>query len=306
MSIATAIPTVNYHLWKFCNMRCAFCFATFEDLGPRLLPKGHLGREECLSVVESLAQAGFRKINFAGGEPTLCPWLPDLIILAKGLGLATSVVTNGSRITEQWLDRVDGSLDWAALSVDSVDAATLRRTGRTTQSGPMSRSDYLRAIGVLRGHGVRIKVNTVVTQRNLREDLTDFIVEARPERWKLLQVLPVRGQNDHAVAPYVVSADEFEDYVESSRRVEAHGIKVVAESNDLMTGSYVMVDPAGRFFDNASGSHAYSRPILEAGVEEALGQVSVDPRKFLSRDGLYDWRREADGPGGDCGSDDGS
>ena len=289
MSIAIAIPTVNYHLWKFCNMRCEFCFATFKDLGPRLLPRGHLGREECLSVVESLSQAGFRKINFAGGEPTLCPWLPDLIILAKGLGLATSVVTNGSRITEQWLDRVNGSLDWAALSIDSVDAATLRRTGRMSRSGPMSRSDYLRAISVLRGHGVRIKVNTVVTRRNLMEDLTDFIVEARPERWKLLQVLPVKGQNDQAVGPYVVSAGEFEDYVVSSRRVEAHGAKVVAESNDLMTGSYVMVDPAGRFFDNASGAHAYSQPILEVGVEEALRQVSADPRRFLSRGGLYDW-----------------
>ena len=228
MSIAISIPTVNYHLWKPCNMRCAFCFATFEDLGPHLLPKGHLGREKCLLIVESLAEAGFRKINFAGGEPTLCPWLPDLINLAKGLGLTTSVVTNGSRITQQWLDSVNGSLDWAALSIDSVDSATLRRIGRTSRSGPMSKSDYLRAIGILRRPGVRIKVNTVVTRRNLNEDLTDFIVEAHPERWKLLQVLPVKGQNDHTVDPYVVSADEFEDYVESSRRVEACGIKVVA------------------------------------------------------------------------------
>ena len=132
-------------------------------------------------------------------------------------------------------------------------------------------------------------MNTVVTRRNLKEDLTDFIVEAHPERWKLLQVLPVKGQNGHTVDPYVVSADEFEDYVESSRRVEACGIKVVPESNDLMTGSYVMVDPAGRFFDNASGAHTYSRPIFEVGVEEAFRQVLVDSRRFQSRDGLYDW-----------------
>ena len=32
-----------------------------------------------------------------------------------------------------------------------------------------------------------------------------------------------------------------------------------------MTGSYVMVDPAGRFFDNTSGYHTYGRPILEGG-----------------------------------------
>jgi radical S-adenosyl methionine domain-containing protein 2 len=56
-----------------------------------------------------------------------------------------------------------------------------------------------------------------------------------------------------------------------------------------MTGSYVMVDPAGRFFDNTAGAHVYSRPINEVGVNVALKEVSVDPGKFRLRDGLYDW-----------------
>ena len=289
MSIAIEIPTVNYHLWKPCNMRCVFCFATFEDIGAHILPKGHLGLNGSLSVVESLALAGFQKINFAGGEPTLCPWLPNLIRLARGLGLTTSVVTNGSQITPEWLESLEGSLDWAALSIDSVDSTTQLRIGRTSRTGPLSEGDYLHAIDLTKQHGVRMKVNTVVTRSNLEEDLTGFILKARPERWKLLQVLPIRGQNDSLVDRYVVSLDEFEGYVESSRRVEEHGIKVVPESNDFMTGSYVMVDPAGRFFDNVKGSHTYSRPILEVGVKEAFRDVSVDSRKFHYRDGLYDW-----------------
>ena len=289
MSVATEIPTVNYHLWKACNMRCGFCFATFQDIEPQVLPKGHLGREACLAVVGSLARAGFQKINFAGGEPTLCPWLPDLIMLVKKLGLTTSIVTNGSRITGNWLESLNGTLDWATLSIDSVDPGTLLRTWRTTRYGPMNECDYLRVIGILRRHGVRIKVNTVVTRSNLEEDLTGFIVRARPERWKLLQVLPAKGQNDALVGHYIVSLDEFENYVQSSRRVETFGIKVVPESNELMTGSYVMVDPAGRFFDNVLGTHTYSRSIVEVGAEKAYGDVSVDPGKFLARDGLYDW-----------------
>ena len=289
MSIVNEIPAVNYHLWQSCNMSCGFCFATFQDIHSHILPKGHLGREDCLSVVESLAQAGFQKINFAGGEPTLCLWLPDLIRRAKELGLTTSVVTNGSRITEEWLDSVNGSLDWVALSIDSVNPDTLLRIGRATRPGPMSEHDYLRVIGILKQHPVRVKINTVVTQGNLQENLADFIIVARPERWKLLQVLPVRGQNDNTISEHVVSAAEFDGYVQLNRHVEEYGITVVPESNDLMTGSYVMVDPAGRFFDNVAGSHTYSRPILEDGVEKALQDVSVSPEKFLSRDGLYNW-----------------
>ena len=111
MSIVNEIPSVNYHLWTPCNMKCEFCFATFQDIHPDILPKGHLGREDCISLVESLAQAGFQKINFAGGEPTLCPWLADLLRRARNLGLTTSIVTNGSRITAEWVNRVVVTLD---------------------------------------------------------------------------------------------------------------------------------------------------------------------------------------------------
>ncbi len=270
-------------------MGCGFCFATFQDIQPDILPEGHLGREDCLSVVECLALAGFRKINFAGGEPTLCHWLPELITRAKELGLTTCVVTNGSRLTREWLGGIKDSLDWATLSIDSLEPGTLLRMGRTTRSGPMSREEYLNAIGDLKEYGIRLKINTVVTRHNMDESLASFITETRPERWKLLQVLPVKGQNDHAINRFLVSHEEFDQYIQVNRWVEAYGIRVVPENNNLMTGSYVMVDPAGRFFDNVIGSHTYSKPILEMGVEAALREVAVDPEKFLSRDGLYDW-----------------
>ena len=289
MNIAAQIPSVNHHLWKPCNMRCRFCFATFQDIGRDVLPKGHLPREGCLAVVEALAGAGFDKINFAGGEPTLCPWLPDLIRRAKDLALTTSIVTNASRITSEWLDCLDGCLDWAALSIDTVDPENLEASGRTTRDGPLSEDNYLAVIDMLKERGIRLKINTVVTQVNCDEDLSGFIARARPERWKHLQVLPVVGQNDGLVVDQVVTAEQFAGYVARNRPVEELGVAVVPEDNELMTGSYVMVDPAGRFFDNTTGAHVYSRPIIEVGVEDALRDVSVNPDQFRLRGGLYAW-----------------
>lgn len=270
-------------------MKCRFCFATFQDIAQDILPEGHMLREEALTVVDALAAAGFEKINFAGGEPTLCPWLPDLIRRAKETGLTTSIVTNGSRISGQWLDQVDGLLDWAAVSVDTLDPAKLKRLGRITRDGPMSEYDYLRVADMLKSRGIRLKVNTVVTRLNYEEDLTGFVIGAGPERWKLLQVLPVRGQNDVRVDNFVVTDEQFACYVTRNRSVESEGIAVIAESNGMMTGSYVMVDPAGRFFDNVSGGHTYSRPIAQVGVETALNEVSADAERFQLRGGLYDW-----------------
>ena len=175
------------------------------------------------------------------------------------------------------------------MSTDTVDPEKMKRIGRTTRSGPLSETDYLRIMEMLRQRSIRMKVNTAVSRINHEENLAGFIANARPERWKLLQVLPVGGQNDGLVDRFVITDEEFAHYVARNRYVESMGITVVPESNELMTGSYVMVDPAGRFFDNVAGAHVYSRPINQVGVDAALKEVSVDPYRFRLRDGLYDW-----------------
>ena len=146
---------------------------------------------------------------------------------------------------------------------------------------------------MLKLRDVRLKINTVVTQDQLRRGTwREFIANARPERWKLFQVLPVRGQNDGLVDSLVVTRRGIRSIRGAqSITLSPCGIVVVPESNDLMTGSYVMVDPAGRFFDNVAGAHVYSRPINQVGVDAALREVSVDSDKFQLREGLYDWRR---------------
>ena len=276
--------TVNYHLLKACNMGCRFCFAPFPDISAR----DQLGRGKSLQLVSRLCQAEFRKINFAGGEPTLLRWLPDLIHRAKSHHVTTSIVTNGSCITPDWLYSLEGSLDFIALSIDSVDAETQRNIGRAVKgASPMSAERYFALSELIRGCGIRLKVNTVVNRFNLAEDLTSFILAMQPERWKMFQVLPVEGQNDSSIDDFTVTDTAFRDYVERHRGVESNGIKVVPEGNDLMTGSYVMVDPLGRFFDNTDGRHTYSKPILEVGVVAALSEVRIDALRFRERGGDY-------------------
>ena len=285
------VPSVNYHLWEPCNMKCGFCFATFQDVKREMrLPKGHLPQDDCISVVDRIADFGFEKINFAGGEPTLCPWLPDLIAHAKAHGLTTSIVTNGSRITDPWLDALNGTLDWIGLSIDTLDTEKLMRLGRAIGGTiPIPPEKYLDIIRAVKQGGIHLKINTVVNSVTWQEDFTAFIRLASPERWKLLQALPVKGQNDAHIDDLVITAAQFEAYVHRNRIVEADGISVVPESTAAMTESYVMIDPAGRFFDNAQGTYRYSNPILRVGVAAALQQVSIDPERFHWRGGSYDW-----------------
>lgn len=274
------IPSVNFHLLASCNMSCKHCFVA--NLSGERLPDG-----EAAEVVRMLARAGFEKINFAGGEPMLHPNLDALIRTAKESGMTTSIVTNGTRITAPWLDGIVGHLDWIALSVDSACPETHGRSGRAAAGGPLSAEEYLEACSAVRRRGIRLKINTVVTACNSGETMAGFISKARPDRWKIMQALIISGQNGLDAAAFAATDAQFEAFVERNRHVE--GVLVVPESNRMMTGSYAMVDPLGRFFDNANGAYAYSPPILEAGVAEALSRVSVDPETFEARGGNYDW-----------------
>jgi radical S-adenosyl methionine domain-containing protein 2 len=285
------LPAVNFHLWQPCNMRCKFCFATFQDVKQSCLPKGHLPAQEAAQVVEALCKAGAGKITFAGGEPTLCPWLPELLEVAKRHYVTTMIVNNGTRLEKDWLSQNAHLIDWVALSVDSLDPLTNELTGRKM---PGSSSPdlvwYLNKVNVIKEAGIRFKANTVVHRWNLQENLAPFISATQPERWKLFQVLPVKGQNDATVDSLLISDAEFETFLARHNALLPNQV-IIPESNHAMTGSYLMVDPAGRFFDNVNGRHTYSRPILEVGLEKALHEINFDQRKFYEREGLYNWVR---------------
>ncbi len=286
-------PSVNFHLWEPCNMRCRFCFATFQDVKQTVLPKGHLPREQALSVVEKLADAGFQKITFAGGEPTLCPWLGDLILRAKEHGLTTMLVTNGSRLLSPGLlETLASTLDWVVLSMDSANPRTHERLGRSIagQQGRALPVEHYQSIATaLHAHSIRLKINTVVSAENEGEDMGALLLVLRPERWKVLQVLPVNGQNDGRVEPLLIDELTFRRFVARHQRLAESGIQLIAEDNEAMTGSYAMVDPAGRFFDNTASTHCYSRPILDVGVANAWQDIRFDPDRFDKRGGHYDW-----------------
>ncbi len=272
-------PAVNFHLIQACNTRCRFCFATFKEVAGRL-PTPH-----ALALIDRLVEAGCEKLNFVGGEPTLHPDLKDLVRHSKRHGLVTSLVTNGHRL-RPLLASCPGEIDWVGLSVDSSVEAVQAKLGRG-QGDHVARS--LKLASEVRAYGARVKLNTVLTSLNWMEDMSALVQEVRPERWKVFQVLPMKGQNDGAVGDLLISAGELTAFVVRHQHLAAEALAPLIEDNEAMKGSYAMIDPLGRFFGNATGEHVYSAPILEVGVPAALAEVGFVPSKFDQRGGRYAW-----------------
>ena len=130
------VTTVNFHLVKHCQMACNFCYARFDDvIRDTKVSKLGLPTEQARAVVTELARLGFKKINFAGGEPLLRKDLPELIRFAKSLGLVTSIISNGQLITADWIESVSGHLDQIGISVDLVKHSPMTRKQEQSLTG---------------------------------------------------------------------------------------------------------------------------------------------------------------------------
>ena len=276
--------TVNWHLEKHCNYKCSFCYAHFADV-----VKG-LEKADGIKLLRSLRDAGFFKVNFAGGEPLLNQHLGEYVKAAKELGLKTSIITNASRLTATWLESYGPFLDQIGVSCDSLDDQVNKEMGRGFGNHVAVTERALRRVHQLnetRGLDVKVKLNTVVMRQNHFEDWSDFIVRNGVQRWKVFKVLRIEGENDKGFEDKAVSDVDFEAFVARHAHLEKRGVVVAAEDNDAMTLSYVMVTPDGRFYQNTDGRYTYSEPVLAVGVDEALRQTGFDYEKFVDRGGAY-------------------
>ncbi|KAI4144102.1 MAG: hypothetical protein L6R39_004318 [Caloplaca ligustica] len=276
--------SVNYHFTRRCNYECGFCFHTAKT--SYILPK-----EDAKRGIKLLAEAGMRKINFAGGEPFLYPsFLGELVRYCKeDLHLESiSIVTNGSLVKERWLEAYAKYLDIVAVSCDSFDESTNMLIGRGKGT---HLEKFVNLSQLCRKHNVKFKVNTVVCRYNFNEDMNAGIERVAPFRWKCFQVLVVPGENDSSTTlrnaqRFVISNDEYQSFCDRHN----HQKSLVPESNAVMKSSYLILDEYMCFLNK--GVKGPTKSILEVGVPAVMDDVYWDDESFTKRGGEYDWQKE--------------
>lgn len=296
LSITETPVSVNYHFSRKCNYECGFCFHTEKT--SRILP---LDKAKC--GMKLLKEAGMRKLNFAGGEPFLYPkFMRELLRYGKmELGIESiSIVSNGSKITESFLRENAAFIDILAISCDSFDPKTNIKIGRGKHGENV---EQLTKIAVwCRQFGIKFKVNTVVCSLNWEEDMTHFIKQIQPFRWKVFQCLIVTGENDNEqrkrdARSFLISDEQWNTFCNRHKSLTCF----VPESNEAMKGSYLILDEDMRFLDKGDGQEKASESILVVGVRKAMAQVRWERAAFVNRGGFYDWSKAS---GAGCGLSD--
>jgi hypothetical protein len=154
---------LELHLTYACPERCAFCSEEHRMAAFREYP---VTWARVATVLRTHAERGVQAVHFTGGEPTIHPQFVDALVLAKKLGMRTSVGTIGTRLCDEpFARRALPHLDEALFSLHGPDAATHDElTGR-----PGSFQRVVRAIELSLALSPRFGayVNSVITRRNI-------------------------------------------------------------------------------------------------------------------------------------------
>jgi radical S-adenosyl methionine domain-containing protein 2 len=231
-----------------------------------------------------LKKAGTRKLNIAGGEPFIYPhYLGELIKQCKeNIKIEKiSVITNGSLVKKDFFEKFGKYIDVFGVSCDSFDKKTNIRIGRGKKGENVQKLFEIREL--CKQYGIKFKLNTVVCNYNKDENMVENIKKLNPDRWKVFQVLMVKGENEDKVTKFQITNEEFKQFVERHKEIKC----MVAESNDNMKSSYLILDEKMRFLDKGDGDEIYSQSILEVGVEKALESIVYDEKEFKKRKGDY-------------------
>lgn len=289
--LATKIDelVINWHITEACNFNCGYCFAKWGK--PNEL---HRSLESIEKLLDSLANYFIHgyppikqvlqyenvRLNIAGGEPMMLGSTFSIVLmLAKQKGFRTSVITNGHYLLNNKFDLPANVLDMVGISFDSQSYDARTTIGRGDRKGNSISSDDLKlAFSKLRStqRGLKTKVNTVVNKLNWEEDFSSLMLDVKPDKWKVLQVMPY-GNDD-----LLITDEQFNRFL---KRHENQGIPIFPESNLAMTESYLMIDPKGRFYQNLNQrvGYVYSNCINYVGCDFALKEINFNSRTFLER-----------------------
>ncbi|KAG8738289.1 Radical S-adenosyl methionine domain-containing protein 2 [Ceratobasidium sp. 414] len=283
--------SVNWFPNRRCNYECSFCFHTSKNFF--ILPL-----DQAKGGLRALADSGMRKLNISGGEPFLNPtYIGEIFKFCKTeLKLeSTSVVNNGSKVTEKWLDEYGQYLDIMAISCDTFSVETDLAHGRAEKDKPTHIGRVFDVVRWCKERGIRVKLNSVITKYNYEEDMNESIAQLAPFRWKVFQVLLLEGENNGTengalrdARNLLITKEQFQSFLERHKEQAC----LVPEDNDAMRDSYLNLDEEMRFLDCSAGGKTPGRSILDVGVQQALQDAGFDDKMFVKRGGIFDWTRE--------------
>lgn len=165
ISIKEQEPEISLQLFltNQCNLNCIHCYM---DAG--ISYNNELSTEEFISVVDNFAKFHQTKVVFSGGEPLLHPGFFDIANRCKEHGMLVHLLTNGTLISEDMIDKFERCVDEIQLS---LDGATPEVNDQIRGEGVFRR--VVHAIEMLRDSNIKQRVAILLMPLNYNDFLNN-------------------------------------------------------------------------------------------------------------------------------------
>ncbi|MFA6316982.1 MAG: radical SAM protein [Elusimicrobiota bacterium] len=216
------IRRLEFHISYDCGQACLFCSEADRMKRWKAAP---VTAAEMARVLAVKRRQGFDHVTFTGGEPTLVQGLAGALRAAKGLGYATYVTSNGSRLCERdFADRILPLIDELCLSVHGDDLVLHDELTRTPGGFERLRTALAHAGS---REGLFLLTNTVVTAANWGrlEDILGFILRQKGVQHILLSHVAPEGRGARGYAGLAVPFSEWKKRIPGlARRAREKGV----------------------------------------------------------------------------------
>jgi len=149
---------VWFEVTRLCNLTCSHCYINAGR--PR---QNELGTKEVMNLLDDLKRAGVFSLVLAGGEPYTRRDFPAILDYAADLGFIMAIVTNGSYLTKEILERTPRKDCRITLSVDGIEAHHGIRGGNSTFALMQEK------LALMKRMGIPCSISTVISRANIHE-----------------------------------------------------------------------------------------------------------------------------------------
>jgi radical SAM protein with 4Fe4S-binding SPASM domain len=156
--------SVHWELTYRCNERCTHCY--LDVLKPNAPAPGELNTEQCLAVIDQLAELGVMNLSLSGGEAMVRKDFFTIAEYARSKRFVLRIFTNGLLINAAAADRIAALHPYAVeISLYGADAATHDAITLVPRSFELT----LRAFRLLQERGVRTNMKVPLMHENVRQ-----------------------------------------------------------------------------------------------------------------------------------------
>ena len=140
-----------------CNFRCVHCYADDQHEHP------YFSKEELISLVDQMVQAGTLVLTLSGGDPLMHPDFEFIYRYIRKKGIFVEVFTNGSLITEEIITLF---LEYPPINIDITVYGASDETYYKVTGLRNSYTATMNGIQLLKSNGIHFTLKTCIIKEN--------------------------------------------------------------------------------------------------------------------------------------------